>query len=83
MLTSIFISTMTLCSVLGRKLRDEDNKLQLILLPDCQRMMKNWDFRCQETYSPYFCSQFMKDNFKVVNELLKIHFQTRVECKQQ
>ena len=83
MLTSIFISSMTLCSVLGRNPSGKDNKLQLILLPDCQTMLKNWDFRCQETYSPYFCSQFMKDNFKVVNELLKIHFQTRVECIQQ
>ena len=72
MFTSIFISTMTLCSVMGRKLGSKDSKLQLILLPDCHTMLKNWDFRCQETYSPYFCSQFMKDNFKVVNELLKI-----------
>ena len=83
MLNSIFISTITLCSVLGRKLEREDSNFQLILLPDCQTMLKNWDFRCQEVYSPYFCSQFMKNNFKVVNILLKIHYRTRVKCIQK
>ena len=62
---------------------DKNTRLQLISLPDCEGMLKKWDFGCQEMYSPYFCSQFKKDNFKFVNKLLKIHYQTQIQCIQK
>ena len=82
MLISLFFSVIVFRRVLGEKpdVENEESYIQLILLPDCERRLRNWDFRCRETYSPYFCSHFIKDNFKVVNNLLRIHFKSRVQC---
>ena len=82
MLISLFFSVMVFRRVPAQKpdVENEKSYIQLILLPDCERRLRNWDFRCRETYSPYFCSHFIKDNFKVVNNLLRIHFKSRVQC---
>ena len=60
--------------------REIEQKAVELHVRDCNELMRNWEFKCREAYSPYLCNHFLKNNMKVLNEMMYQKYGAHVNC---
>ena len=77
MLLSILFSFLTVTALTKPEIEHDTVELQV---GDCNKLMRNMEFKCREVYSPYLCKHFLKHNMKMLNEMMQQKYGAHVNC---